>query len=130
MSTKPKEIAGDDEKKQNIDELPTIVAIELYEVFIPFVQVYTTALGSHAGRTNIICKLITSKSDLYGWGEASPHPPKFTTESVKSVWELSISKIFPLIHGQSAVKIDEVDELINKNIDDSGIIAKGMINMA
>ena len=114
---------------QRIGASVEIKTIELYEVYIPLVNVYHISCCTLKGHTNIICKITTNNDQIFGFGEASPLT-NFTDETIESVMDITQNKIFPLIKGLNPTKINEIDKIMDSKIDDNNIIAKGMINMA
>ena len=108
-----------------------IASMELYEVSIPFVKAYSTAMGrAVTHQSNVVCKITTEDPNICGFGEGSPIYPLFTSESCESIWDASVKGIFPLLNGLDALDISKCEEIVDAEVNDDNIIAKGMINMA
>eukprot|EP01084_Bolivina_argentea_P282385 483355_1 len=126
----PEETNIDDNKQEESKESELkITSIELYLVTIPLVHVYVCGDGTLEDTTNVICKIKTNKEEFFGYGESNPDPG-FTEETKESICNITKNKTFPLIVGKDPLSISSIEKLLDDNINDKNVMAKGMINMA
>eukprot|EP01083_Nonionella_stella_P000199 625_1 len=119
----------DDEESKDDESALSIVSIELYLVTIPLLHPYVCADCTLIDQANVICKINTTDPDISGYGESNPDEG-FTKETPDSIWNIAKTKISALIMNKNALDIDKLENLIDAEVTDDDIMAKGMINMA
>jgi len=96
-------------------ESAIIDEVELYEVEIPFKEPFEISGGvSHTRRSLII---LLKSDGVVGYGESAPFEfPFYSSETLDSVKNMLISYFFPMIVGRKVNSIEELNEILNRNV--------------